>query len=663
MTRLRRAFLLSSLLARFAAVSALAVIALGGVLFHVLDSSIRSRALASARQSAVLTARAVVGPHVTRAGLEEGLTPRQVSELDREVGQGLRSAGITRLKLWNRHGRVVYSDDRALVGRSFPVSDELDEAFDGEIASEVSDLEKAENVAERSDGQLLEVYVPLQIDGSVVGASEIYVPYAPVLASIRHDVAKLGLTLALGLLLLWATLFRLVASASKRLRRQSEENRHLALHDSLTGLPNRTLFLDRAEQAILAAKRDAADAAVLILDIDRFKEINDTLGHGAGDYLLSQVEPRIRPVLREGDTIARFGADEFAVLLPRLDSPDTATSVARRLRRALDHPILIEDLPLAVEATVGIAISPEHADSAALLVRRADVALHVAKAARSGFEVYSPKIDAHSKPRLSLLGELRRGIAEGELTLHYQPQLDAASGVLERVEALVRWVHPGRGLLPPAEFLPLAEQTRLIRPLTRWVIDRALADWRAWQADGLDVGVAVNLSARSLGDEELPLELATLLAEHGAPPGTLTLELTESAVMADPFRAASILGRLSRMGVRLALDDFGTGYSSLAYLKRLPVDELKIDRSFVAHMDADTDDAAIVRSTIGLARSLRLSTVAEGVETPDALATLRAFGCESVQGFLFAKPLPAGEIREWARRHETSTSDVGQATA
>ncbi|HEX6701786.1 MAG TPA: EAL domain-containing protein, partial [Gaiellaceae bacterium] len=254
-------------------------------------------------------------------------------------------------------------------------------------------------------------------------------------------------------------------------------------------------------------------------------------------------------------------------------------------------------------------------------------------------------------------------IAEGELTLHYQPQLAAGSCALERVEALVRWVHPERGLLPPVEFLPLAEQTRLIRPLTRWVIDRALADWRAWQAEGLEVGVAVNLSARSLGDDELPVELATLLAEHGAPPGTLTLELTESAVMADPFRAASILGRLSRMGVRLALDDFGTGYSSLAYLKRLPVDELKIDRSFVAHMAADADDAAIVRSTIDLARSLRLTTVAEGVETPDALATLRAFGCESVQGFLFAKPLPAGEMLEWARAHASSTENLGEATA
>jgi diguanylate cyclase (GGDEF)-like protein len=644
-------------------VSALAVLGLGGFLFHVLDSSIRSRALASARQSAVLTARSVVAPHITRAQLEQGLTARQLSDLDREVGTGLKSAGITRIKLWSRDGRVVYSDDRALVARRFPGSDELDEALAGEIASEVSHLDKAENVAERSDGELLEVYVPLRIDGSVGGAFEMYLPYRPVLASIRHDVLKLGLALTLGLLLLWATLFRLVATASKRLRRQSEENRHLALHDSLTGLPNRTLFLDRLEQAILAGKRTAAEVGVLILDIDRFKEINDTLGHGAGDYLLSQVEPRIRPVLREGDTIARFGADEFAVLLPQLDSPETATSVARRLRHALDQPILIEDLPLAVEATVGIAVSPEHGDSAALLVRRADVALHVAKAARSGFEVYSPKIDAHSKPRLSLLGELRRGIADGELTLHYQPQLDAVSSALERVEALVRWAHPVRGLLLPAEFLPLAEQTRLIRPLTRWVIERALDDWRRWQDEGLDLRVGVNLSARSLGDEELPVELATLLAEHGAPPGTLTLELTESAVMADPFRAASILGRLSRMGVRLALDDFGTGYSSLAYLKRLPVDELKIDRSFVAHMAADADDAAIVRSTIELARSLRLRTVAEGVETGDALATLRAFGCESVQGFLFARPLPAREMGEWARRHANPAPALGEATA
>jgi diguanylate cyclase (GGDEF)-like protein len=644
-------------------VSALAVLALGGFLFHVLDSSIRARALASARQSAVLTARAVVAPHVSSAQLDHGLTPRQLSTLDREAGRGLQSAGVTRIKLWNRDGRIVYSDDRALVNRKFPPSTELGDALRGEIASEVSHLTKAENVAERADGQLLEVYVPLRIHGSVAGAFEIYLPYHSVLASIRQDLVRLGLALAIGLLLLWATLFRLVASASRRLRRQSEENRHLALHDSLTGLPNRTLFLDRAEQAIIAAKRHPADVAVLILDIDRFKEINDTLGHGAGDYLLSQVEPRIRPVLREGDTIARFGADEFAVLLPQLDSADTAMSVAQRLRRALDQPILIEDLPLAVEATVGIAVAPEHADTAALLVRRADVALHVAKAARSGFEVYSAKIDAHSKPRLSLLGELRRGIADGELVLHYQPQLDARTCRLQRVEALVRWLHPTRGLLLPAEFLPLAEQTRLIRPLTQWVVERALDDWRRWQDEGLDVGVAVNLSARSLGDEELPVELATLLAEHGAPPGTLTLELTESAVMADPFRAASILGRLSRMGVRLALDDFGTGYSSLAYLKRLPVDELKVDRSFVAHMAADADDAAIVRSTVELARSLRLGTVAEGVETADAFETLRAFGCDGVQGFLFSRPLPAAEIGEWARHHAASTPLADQATA
>jgi len=635
-------------------VSAIAVIGLGAVLFHVLEASIRTRALASARASAVLTARAVVGPHVTEPQLRRGLAPDEIAVLDNETVRGLKPAGIKRIKLWSSDGHVVYSDDRGLIGRRFPLSDELREALDGEVASEVSSLTKAENVAERRDGQLLEVYVPMRSRGHVVGAFEMYTPYQPVLAAIRHDVAKLGIALSLGLLLLWATLFNLVATASRRLRRQSEENRHLALHDSLTGLPNRTLFLDRAEQAILSAKRQPADVGVLILDIDRFKEINDTLGHGAGDFLLLQVEPRIRPVLREGDTIARFGADEFAVLLPQLDTTDTATSVARRLRRALDQPILIEDLPVAVEATVGIAVAPEHGDSAELLVRRADVALHVAKAAKSGFEVYSPKIDAHSKPRLSLLGELRRGIAEGELVLHYQPQLDAATCDLQRVEALVRWAHPTRGLLPPAEFLPLAEQTRLIRPLTRWVIERALHDWRRWGDEGLDVAVGVNLSARSIGDEELPIELAMLLAEHGAPPGTLTLELTESAVMADPFRAASILGRLSRMGVRLALDDFGTGYSSLAYLKRLPVDELKIDRSFVSHMGADADDAAIVRSTVELARSLRLGTVAEGVETSEALATLRAFGCESVQGFLFARPLPAEEMGEWARGHSST---------
>jgi predicted signal transduction protein with EAL and GGDEF domain len=352
--------------------------------------------------------------------------------------------------------------------------------------------------------------------------------------------------------------------------------------------------------------------------------------------------------------VARLGADEFGVLLVDLSGTDGATEVVERVRNAIEQPFLVDDVPVAVEATVGVALFPDHAETIDDLLQKADVALHTAKSAKSGWQVYTPRADEYARPRLTLLPELREALSHGQLALHYQPQLELATGSITSVEALVRWRHPTRGLLPPVEFLPVAEQTGLIHSLTHYVLDEALGQCQEWRAAGFDLGVAVNLSARSLGSNDLADHVQELLERREVPASALTLELTESAIMSDPFRAVVVLSQLRRMGVRLSIDDFGTGYSSLAYLKRLPVTEIKIDRSFVSNVAEDEDDAAIVLSTIQLAQSLRLDVVAEGVETPATFDALATFGCRRVQGYFLARPLPADQLERWLRSRPAS---------
>ena len=423
------------------------------------------------------------------------------------------------------------------------------------------------------------------------------------------------------------------------------DSHRLAVTDALTGLPNRRLFLDRAEQALLRARRAGGAAAVIIIDLDDFKEVNDTLGHHAGDELLVCVARRLRRALRESDTVARLGGDEFAVVLPDVTDAGAAARVAAELRTAIARPAVVAGLSLDTEASMGIAVFPAHGADVAQLLQRADVAMYQAKSHGTGHEVYRAEDDVHSPERLALVGELRRAIDEGEIEVHYQPKVDLASGVTGGVEALVRWRHPARGLLPPVEFIPVAERTTLIAPLTRHVMDRALAQARAWDDAGLPLAVAVNVSVRNLLDARFPEQVAELLARHGVPARRLELEITESVLMANPARALEILGRLHEMGVVLSIDDFGVGYSSLDYLKRLPVDVIKIDRSFVMHMATDPADAMIVRSTIDLARNLGLRVVAEGIEDAQALETLRALGCHLGQGYHLGRPVPAEALR------------------
>jgi diguanylate cyclase (GGDEF)-like protein len=425
------------------------------------------------------------------------------------------------------------------------------------------------------------------------------------------------------------------------------EKDHQALHDSLTDLPNRLHFLGALEARIARRQSARSMAAVLLIDLDRFKEVNDTLGHHAGDELLRHIGPRLTGVLPDGATVARLGGDEFAVLVPTVASETEALAIGAALSRSLDEPFRVGEFNLEVAASVGVALFPSHGTTTELLLKHADVAMYVAKGCNARVELYDPEQDRHSTRRLGLMSELRAALGDGQVVLYYQPKLDLRTQRVHEVEALVRWIHPQLGLIPPAEFVPLAEHTGLIRPLTSHVLALATAQVGAWRAEGIDLAVSVNLSARSLQDSAIADEIDALLAERQLPATALHLEITESSIMADPARAKRVLERLNGAGVHLSVDDFGTGYSSLAYLQDLPVGEIKIDRSFVMNMLDNEADQVIVRSTIELARNLGLTSTAEGVESAEALEWLFDAGCDHAQGYHIARPMTAEALGTW----------------
>jgi diguanylate cyclase (GGDEF)-like protein len=434
------------------------------------------------------------------------------------------------------------------------------------------------------------------------------------------------------------------------------QSRELALTDELTGLANRRLFLQRLN----AALGDDGDTplAVAMVDLDRFKELNDTLGHHAGDRLLAQLGPRLQDIVGDAGLVARLGGDEFALLLPGAGLAKAA-ELGRRVGIALQMPFEIDGLEVVMDASIGAAMCPDDGLDAEALLQRADVAMYQAKEARTGFQAYDASRDRHSRERLSLMAELRRALERDELILHYQPKVELATGRVAGVEALVRWQHPVHGLRGPGAFLPHAEHTALMRPLTLHVLETALSQLAAWRADGLDLDVAVNLAVQNLLDLRTPGQVSELLARHGLPASALTLEVTESLMLHDPQRAGEVLADLKGLGVGLALDDFGTGYSSLEHLKRLPVNELKIDKSFVMAMDRDPADRAIVASTAALGRSLGLLVVAEGVESAASARVLTAIGCQLAQGFHYSPPVPADQLPGLVRA--AASAQVGTA--
>lgn len=422
----------------------------------------------------------------------------------------------------------------------------------------------------------------------------------------------------------------------------------LAHFDSLTGLPNRLLFLDRLRHTLFRAKRYANRLAVLFVDLDRFKNINDTLGHHVGDELLKEVARRLRGCLRESDAVGRLGGDEFAVLLPELEDLKSAEAVARKIVASLSQVFRWEGQELFCGASVGIALYPDDADDPDRLMQYADTAMYLAKeAGRNTWRFYTPAMNERALAQLRLDGDLRQALARGEFALYYQPKVDCRSGQVVGVEALLRWNHPLRGLVGPVDFVPMLEETGLIIEVGEWVLRTACRQVVAWSHEGLPpVTVAVNLSARQLRDGQLISVVGRILGDSGLPPQLLELELTESALMVNPDQVAATLAELRRLGVRISVDDFGTGYSSLAYLKRFPLDAVKVDRSFVQDIAADPDDASITRAVITMAHNLKLKVVAEGVENEGQLALLMSNHCDEIQGYFFSRPLPADETAE-----------------
>src|SRR5919198_9122 len=427
----------------------------------------------------------------------------------------------------------------------------------------------------------------------------------------------------------------------RRLQRNVAETQHQALHDALTGLPNRALFRERVKSAIEAS---GGPVSILLMDLDRFKEVNDTLGHHNGDLLLEAVAARLVSSVRPDDVVARLGGDEFAVLVTNASTRETVASLAERIVEALGTPFVVQEMTLEVGASIGIAIFPDHGGDVDTLVQRADVAMFQAKSSLQGHQFYAPELDSYSPTRLLLLGDLRKAIEDREVSVAFQPKVDVRTGSIVGAEALARWVHRGRGLIPPDEFIPIAEHTGLLRPLTLLVLESAIEQCARWRSAGFEIGVAVNLSVRNLLDAELPDDIARLLARFGLPAAALELEITESALVADPGRTYGVLRRLDELGAGISIDDFGTGYSSLSYLRRMPVDEVKIDKSFVIGMTSDENDALIVRSTIDLCVNLGLRVVAEGVESLEIWRRLADLGCHVAQGFYFGGPLGAEEF-------------------
>ena len=441
-----------------------------------------------------------------------------------------------------------------------------------------------------------------------------------------------------------ATAFR---TMQQRIATREARIMDLAYRDTLTGLPNRPKFNDRLDATLAAAVDSVLPAGVLLMDLDNFKYVNDTLGHSIGDLLLREVATRLRAVVTaEHAIVARLGGDEFAVLLPGSNAGD-AHRVARSILLALEMPMNVEGHAVDVRASIGVAAYPDHGLERSTLMRRADVAMYAAKRNNVGSLIWHERYEQHSHEHLSLMSDLRRAIDNDELLLMYQPKVSLVSDGEHHVEALVRWQHPGRGLVPPMEFIPFAEQTGSIRAITHWVVAHAVAQCAAWRRSGLAMNVSINISARDLMDAELPVRFASMLEQYDCKAQWIALEITESAILDDPGHAIENLQLLHSLGCRLAIDDYGTGYSSLSYLRRLPLHELKIDKSFVQRMAYDASDAMIVRSTIDLAHNMGLMVVAEGVEDEATLERLRALGCDMAQGYFLSKPLTAKDVPTW----------------
>ena len=597
----------------------------------------RSRAEQTATLHASVIAQAVVD-RLRPDDLEGSVSVERRDELDRLFEARVLDDETLSSAVAAPDGRFVYATDRDDANGVISSRELLGQALAGTVASELVTTE-----VNGKSTKVFRAYAPFRLADGSSGVLVVDKDYGPIAAAARRAAITVAAVLELVLLSLWLCLFPMMRSVTRRMNRQLDTIAHQALHDDLTGLANRTQFGHRLDEALESEGDMHKHLAVFFIDLERFKEVNDALGHDCGNELLTIVASRLAQVVDESEIVARLGGDEFGVLSERAADEGSVLALAERLRTAIALSCEIAGVSLEVQGSIGIAIAPEHGTTRDELLRRADIAMYAAK--RLGApQIFSPGLDDNSPLRLAMTGELRRAIEGGELVVLYQPQVDLREGIVRGAEALVRWRHPTRGFLGPEAFLAAAEQGGLMRNLTRRVLDQSLRQLGMWRSAGMEVDLAVNVSARDLADARFPDEVARALADHRIEPSWLELEVTESVLMSDRLRTSRMLERLVDQGVRIAIDDFGVGYSSLGQLRTLPASVLKIDRSFVSNMESDTSNEAIVSSTIELAHRLGLQVIAEGVETPAHLARLRAAGCDIGQGHLLGRPLPGDEL-------------------
>ena len=625
------------LVVRFALVLSLTLGLASALILVVVHHFALSQAERAATRQAGLVASALLQREVRPSDLARQVSPARREQLDALFATYVVAEDTLGISLVRRDGLVTYSTDHRAIGTS--VSGALaSEAAAGTIASRVSTAGAAGS-PER--GKSLETYAPVGPNVHM-GSALITQSYAPIDHAARSAQIRIGGVLEGLLLVLFLVFVPLLARVTRRIRRQIERIHFQAFYDELTGLPNRAHLFERLELAVGRAAEKRQLLAVLLLDLDRFREINETLGHEAGDALLQATAARLDSVVGAERLIARLGGDEFAVVTG-YTLEEEIDALTHEIRRAVEPPLTVGDVQIAVDATVGIAFFPKDGSNAAALLKHAEVAMHTAKQWHVATLAYSPAVDPHDPEQLGLVAALRVAAQNDELRLHYQPKVNLATGAVIGFETLAYWQHPTRGLLPPGAFVPMAERTGAIRHISRAVLSGAIRQLAEWDTLDGEFTLAVNLTAIDLLDIQLPRRLEALLRRQGVDPSRLCIELTESTVMADPERAQSVLERIASTGVRISIDDFGTGHSSLTYLKSLPAHELKIDMSFVSGMTVSRQDRMIVLATIHLAQSLGLRVVAEGVETHEVHNALRALGCDYAQGFLYGRPQPAEE--------------------
>jgi diguanylate cyclase len=659
----------------FAVVSLLPVAALGGLLVRTFESEVDRLVLVEAGQQGSAMIGSTIESMVGEVPFAKGLTAtsagssqaHRVSEIRAASAAMMRSGSVLRFRLRGLDGSIVFDADKPQNLVITPGNEHEAEEI-GEAIAEGGLHMLARLDSDTVDGattlgaRAIESYEPvLSPTGTPIGVAELYLPYEPIAREVQVSQNRMITRTLLGLLGLWIVLGWIVRATTKRFRRAAEHHLYVSRHDVLTNLPNRVAFREACETAVKRASAQGSSTAIAIIDLNGFKEINDTLGHHNGDEFLRHVSKSLAKVTQGRGMVARLGGDEFGLVVDECGVDDVA-ELGAAISAVLRAEISLDDVPVGAEASVGVALWPGDGDGVEELIRNADLAMYAAKRSRAGLVAYHTDLAHFSFERLGLVSEFRAAIGNNELVLHYQPKIVLASGRVECVEALVRWAHPTRGLLQPAQFLEVVESSMLIDDLSAWVIRRAIRQLAEWGHSPFAPKIAVNLSARNVRNDSIVKLIKAELAANHVNPSRLLVEITETDFLDDPRNGQTVLQALRDSGVEASLDDFGQGYTSLAHLTTLPVSELKIDRSFVSTMISEPRSAAVVESVIALGHKLGLSVIAEGVETVEELDALRALGCDAVQGFYFSRAVPPERVEEWLRSGKVMSLNLDAAS-